>query len=109
MRELLIAAIENLSDEQILSAIAKLPDVRNVTYSDQQRYADFRKVFKSQHGQRVFAQILAWGKIHKIQSFGNPVDPYKAMIYIGESNIAKLALAAYLIEPQERPQTQEKG
>ena len=93
-------------DEDFLKVVNSLPTLDS--YSAQELYSDFRSVFGTPQGQRVFAQLMAWGRFFRPPPLGNPIDPNKAMISIGETNYARKILAAYVLEPPERPDTQEK-
>jgi len=105
--EALVKSHISSMDNELLKIVNKLPSVQG--YTQQERYADFRKVFKSQHGQRVLAEILSWGRLFRTPLLGSPVDPNKAMMTIGEANIARRLLVTYTVEPNEQPQRQEKS
>lgn len=93
-------------DEELLQIVASLPATEG--YTPQDRYADFRQVFGTDQGQRVLAEILSWGRLFRTPSLGSPVDPYKAMLLLGEANIAKRLLTTYNYEPPQQPDRQEK-
>lgn len=94
-------------DEELLKLVTSLPNVQG--YSPQQRYQDFRQLFGTDQGQRVLAEIVSWGKLFRTPSLGNPVDPAKAVLVLGEANIAKRLLFTYNFEPPEQTGKQEKS
>jgi len=94
-------------DEEILAVINSLPSTEG--YTQQARYHDFRRVFDNVEGQKVLAEILSWGRLFRTPALGNPIDPNKAMITIGEANFARKLLVTYTLEPPEQPTKQEKA
>ncbi len=62
---------------------------------------EFRQVFGTPQGKRVFNQIMEWGGF-----FRNSVikgDPYATHVREGERNIAAHIWATLVSEPKERP------
>ena len=88
--------------KELLDSLNDLPATDN--YSAKDRYVDFRKLFTgSEQGQRVYRELLAWGKIFNVGIHGTPIDPYKMMIAEGHRNFATKLMAAVNIEPPEQP------
>ena len=96
-----------MDENELLAFITRLPDVSG--YSAKERYDDFRLVFGTDQGQRVMAEILAWGKLFRMPHLGNPVDSNKNLIITGERNMAIKLIAAYNVEPGQQPDRQEKA
>lgn len=89
----------------LLKALEELPS--NDNYSPKDKYADFRQLFTgSEQGKRVYAELLAWGKIFNTSVHGSPIDPYKVMINEGHRSFATKLMAAVNIEPPEQPTKQ---
>lgn len=71
--------------------------------SDLDLHRDFKQVFSTDQGRRVFYTILKWGHL-----LGDPAalanfDTNKTMFLNGETNLALRILNAVLVEPKERP------
>lgn len=70
------------------------------------RYKEFRQVFNTPQGKRVFREILGWGGLFRRHSESSPIDPYKLAIYTGQTNMAKKLLEVVTIEPPIQPEKQ---
>ena len=95
-----------MSDEDLLSALASLPSLDAYTPDD--KYRDFKKVFSTDEGKRVFTEILSWGHLLQPAVYGKPIDPYQTHVRDGEANIARKLLVTFLREPKEQPQMQTR-
>jgi len=89
-----------------LEVLANLPLVKNYTPAD--KYHDFRKVFSTPEGQRVFREILGWGHIFKPSLSGDPIDPLAMAVREGERNNSLRLLATYNNEPVQQANTQKR-
>lgn len=89
-----------------LQVLANLPAVENYTPAD--RYHDFRKVFNSPEGKRVFREIISWGHIFTPSVKGDPIDPLAMAVQEGERNISLRLLATYNNEPQVQSTKQKR-
>ena len=74
------------------------------SYSDMDRYREFRSVFlETEQGRRVLHQILIWGHVWTTSMSEHPHEIFFAE---GERNLSLRVLAALRMEPVEKPQTQ---
>lgn len=95
------------SPEDPLDLLASLPSQEGYTPMD--RYRDFRKVFLgSVEGKRVLRELLSWGRMFRAPPLGNPIDPPRVFIALGERNIALKLLSAIQDEPTDKPQRTRK-
>lgn len=85
-------------------ALAELPP--NNGYSKEDRYHDFRKVFGTTEGKRVFRELLGWGGMFKPSVHSIPIDPLELARRDGERNFALRLLATYHNEPLGQPKKQ---
>lgn len=90
----------------MLQTLADLPHDKN--YSSTDKYHDFRKVFGSIEGQRVFRELLSWGHMFQSTVYGSPIDPYALAVRGAEQNYAIKLLAAYSNEPPVQQTTQKR-
>lgn len=97
---------KNVTRETELNWLENLPTQEG--YDTLDRYRDFRKVFGSEEGKRVFKEILSWGRIFKQPTLGKPIDPYIMAVSFGERNIALKLLTVFNTEPVSGPQKQRK-
>ena len=95
-----------MSDQDLLSALASLPSSQG--YTPQDRYQDFKQLFSSDQGKRVFRELLSWGHMLQPSAHGTPVDPYLTHIREGEANIARRLLVTVMKEPPVKPTTQTR-
>lgn len=95
-----------MTEIDLLVQLASLPSATN--YSKNDRYHDFRTVFATEEGKRVFREILSWGHLLQPSAHGQPVDPYLTHIREGEANIARRLLVTVSVEPVEPPKTQTR-
>lgn len=73
-------------------------------YLPRDKYHDFRKIFTgTPEGERVFREILAWGRMFKPSIVASPVDPYMMAMKAGERNMALRLLYTVNNEPSELP------
>ena len=86
----------------LLDELAKLPTTEN--YSKKDRYHDFRRVFMTNdEGRKVLREILTWGGIFQPPALGNPIDPNRTHVLIGQRNIALQLMDVVYNEPKELP------
>jgi len=75
----------------------------NANYSKKDRYHDFRRLFTStDEGQRVFNEIISWGKLFSTSITPSPVDPLAMAAREGERNMALKLLTIVNNEPKEQ-------
>ena len=81
-------------------------------YSKMDRYKDYRGLFLgSELGKRVLADILDRGGMFRppVANSGQ-IDPLRAMVRVGEQNLARWIVNSMNAEPgEERPERAEKG
>ena len=94
-----------MNEAELLAELAALP---SENYTPEDRYRDFRKLFTTEEGKRVFREVLAWGHLLQPSAHGNPVDPYLTHIREGEANIARRLLVTVMKEPPQKPAQQQR-
>lgn len=91
---------------RLLSRWTKDPDIKSLvddidseSYTDIDRYRDFRATFGTKEGRRTLATILKWGHIYRTSMAPNTND---VIFSEGERNMA-LKILAGLTEPVAKP------
>jgi hypothetical protein len=77
------------------------------TYTEMDRYRDFRRVFlDTEEGRRVFRTLLQWGHMFRTSMPpGHVADPLKLAFSEGERNLALRMVDTINREPRSRPVT----
>ena len=90
----------------LLDELTHLP---STPYDKKTRYADFRTVFnKTEQGRRVLREILAWGGMFSAPVLGDPIDPNRTHVLLGQRNIALKLIKTVYVEPPEPPVKQKR-
>ena len=76
--------------------------------SEIDRYQEFRKVFGTEEGQRVFKEIVSWGRPDRPLIPVSPIDPYMAVYRDAERNYANRIIYTYNNEPKQKPDKQKR-
>ena len=94
-----------MNEAELLAELAALP---SENYTPEDRYRDFRKVFTTEEGKRVFREILSWAKMYHTTAPIDPIDPYRAMFHEGARSIGIKLLATMSKEPPQKPAQQQR-
>lgn len=102
MRSLIIRLLSRWTKDPDIKSL--IDDIDSETYTDMDRYRDFKNTFGTPAGRRALATILKWGHIYRTSMAPNTND---VIFSEGERNMA-LKILAGLTEPVAKPTRRSK-